>query len=345
MITSTINSVAYARAGLLGNPSDAYNGKTISLLIKNFWAEVNLTPSERITLIPGSADNPSYESVEDLAEHVKCEGYYGGLRLMKAAIKRLHEFCQQTDQKLNRNFAISYCSNIPRGVGLAGSSAIVIATLRALIRWHGIDIPLHLFPSLALSVESDLGIPAGLQDRVVQAYGGVVFMDFSATAMKTELGLSHGTYTRLDPRTLPRLYVAYTTKSAQPTEIVHQDLRARFQRGDSDVVDAMQHLAALAEAGRNCLMQGRGTELAQLMDQNFDLRQRICRLHPDHVRMVESARQVGASAKFCGSGGAIIGTFEDEAMYQQLENEMARIQCRLFQPTIAVGAQEIINKS
>ena len=31
---------AYARIGLLGNPSDGYYGKTISLTIGNFWAEV-----------------------------------------------------------------------------------------------------------------------------------------------------------------------------------------------------------------------------------------------------------------------------------------------------------------
>lgn len=30
----------HARIGLLGNPSDGYGGKTISLSLKNFWAEV-----------------------------------------------------------------------------------------------------------------------------------------------------------------------------------------------------------------------------------------------------------------------------------------------------------------
>ena len=35
--------------------------------------------------------------------------------------------------------------------------------------------------------------------------------------------------------------------------------------------------------------------------------------------MVEAARDIGASAKFTGSGGAIVGTYEDEAMFQKLE--------------------------
>ena len=29
-----------ARAGLLGNPSDGYHGKTISIIVRDFWAEV-----------------------------------------------------------------------------------------------------------------------------------------------------------------------------------------------------------------------------------------------------------------------------------------------------------------
>lgn len=37
-----IRKRAYARAGLLGNPSDGYNGKTVSLIVRNFWAEVVL---------------------------------------------------------------------------------------------------------------------------------------------------------------------------------------------------------------------------------------------------------------------------------------------------------------
>ena len=33
--------LSYARLGLLGNPSDGFHGKTISLSLANFWAEVH----------------------------------------------------------------------------------------------------------------------------------------------------------------------------------------------------------------------------------------------------------------------------------------------------------------
>ena len=38
--------------------------------------------------------------------------------------------------------------------------------------------------------------------------------------------------------------------------------------------------------------------------------------------MVEAARSAGASAKFTGSGGAIVGTYEDEAMFAALQERL-----------------------
>ena len=51
--------------------------------------------------------------------------------------------------------------------------------------------------------------------------------------------------------------------------------------------------------------------------------------------MVEVARSTGASAKFAGSGGAIVGTYRDEAMFQKLERELGKINCAVLKPTIA----------
>lgn len=40
-------------------------------------------------------------------------------------------------------------------------------------------IPVEERPTLVLRAEEELGITAGLQDRVIQVYGGVVYMDFA----------------------------------------------------------------------------------------------------------------------------------------------------------------------
>src|SRR5207248_8262986 len=90
-------------------------------------------------------------------------------------------FCNRHAIPLHdRNFSVRYHSDIPRQVGLAGSSAIIVATLRCLMDFYEVPIPLEVQPSLALSVETEeLGITAGLQDRVVQVYEGLDYLDLS----------------------------------------------------------------------------------------------------------------------------------------------------------------------
>ena len=71
-----------------------------------------------------------------------------------------------------RNFTLSYDTNLPRQVGLAGSSAIVTATLKCLMKFFNltaVDLPVEIQPQFILDVEKEeLHINAGLQDRVVQ---------------------------------------------------------------------------------------------------------------------------------------------------------------------------------
>ena len=62
--------------------------------------------------------------------------------------------------------------------GLSGSSAIVSAALGCLLDFYNVRhlIKLQVRPNLVLNAEKELGIVAGLQDRVAQVYGGLVHM-------------------------------------------------------------------------------------------------------------------------------------------------------------------------
>jgi len=160
---------AYARAGLLGNPSDGYHGKTLSVIVRNYFAEVVLYEWEEVEIVLAAEDRVRFSSLDELARDVDLHGYYGGIRLVKATIKTFVEFCRERYRLHDRNFSIRYETNIPRAVGLAGSSAIIVATMRALLDFYDMTIPPEVMPSLVLSVEADqLGIAAGLQDRVIQ---------------------------------------------------------------------------------------------------------------------------------------------------------------------------------
>jgi glucuronokinase len=328
-----IRKRSYARAGLLGNPSDGYHGKTISIILRNFWANVVLYEWDSVEIVLAERDRARFHSISDLVKDVELHGYYGGIRLIKATIKLFVDYCQTQGIELHdRNFSIRYDTNIPQQVGLAGSSAIITATLRALMEFYEVEIPLPGQPTLVLSVEEELGIAGGLQDRVIQCYEGVVYMDFSQVQEQVSGGLTHYYYQPMNPALMPNIYIAYHTALSEPTEVFHNDIRSRYNRGEKVVVDAMQHFAELAEEGRKALLAGDVDLLGVLIDNNFDTRRQLYRLPAWQIQMVETARKCGASAKFAGSGGAIIGIYKDQAMYQKLCTQMARIGSEVITP-------------
>jgi glucuronokinase len=328
-----ITAKAHARAGLVGNPSDGYFGKTISFIIRNFTATVSLWESPHFEIIPNEGDLAKYESVDAFLRDQKLYGYYGGVRLMKAAVKRFHTWCAEQGRELHaRNFTLSYRSDIPRLVGLSGSSAIVTATMRALMRFYEVDVPKAYLPTLTLSVERDeLGITAGLQDRVIQTYEGIVYMDFDKALVESR---GYGNYEELGPARLPPLYVAYDPQRAQISDVPHRNLRELWNRGDATVHAAMRQLAELTDSGKAALLSGNWSELGAIIEANYAVRQQIMNIAPENHRMVQVAREVGASAHFCGSGGAICGLYRDGAHYQDIVDALAGIRCTTIRPII-----------
>lgn len=330
-----IETQAFARAALVGNPSDGYYGKTISVIVRNFSARVTLYESPRLQIVAQRCDRLVFDGVADLLGDVQLHGYYGGARLIKAAIKRLDDHQRAAGRPLpRRNFTVEYVTDVPVRVGLAGSSAIVTATLRALLRFFEIEIPKPLLPNLILAVErEELGIGAGLQDRVAQVYEGATFMDFARERMERD---GHGLYEPLGTRLLPPLYVAYHDRLAEGTEVTHNDLRDRWRRGEPAVHEAMDAWARLAQRARDLLLAGRGAEIGPLMNENFDLRERLIRISPGNKRLVEAGRRLGAAVNFAGSGGAVTGTWDgDPDRLLALRAAYAELGARLLIPEIA----------
>lgn len=328
-----VEATAYARAGLVGNPSDGYFGKTISITMRNFAAKVSIYESPELEIVPSLQDRSKYNSVRDLVQDVKEQGYYGGIRLMKATVKRFVDYCDQQGIPLaNTNFSLRYRSNIPRRVGLAGSSALVTATLRCLLEFYDVDLEKYLQPNLILSVENqELGISAGLQDRVIQVYQGCVYMDFDRALLETR---GYGNYEEIDTDLLPNLFIAYRADLGEGSEVFHNNIKQRWHEGDPLVVQAMKDFARYAADARELLVAGRGKEIGPLMDANFDKRMTIYKIDPANIDMVMRARACGAHAKFAGSGGAIVGSYEDEAMYQRIVKAFEGTSTIVFKPEI-----------
>lgn len=304
-----MTSRVYARAALAGNPSDGYGGRTVAFTFQECFAEVTVAAAARLTI----------------------DAERGAGALLRAAYARFATRWDHT-AATPKPCKLSVRSSIPPEVGLAGSSAIVIATLRALCEFNGVKIADAELPSVALAAEEDLGIPGGLQDRVAQVYDGLVYMDFDPDLLASD---GHGAYERLDPVLLEHAYVAWCPRAASASSGFHRELRRRFRSGDGATLAALAHITDLAGQARDAIERADLEALGRVVDANFDLRRQLGPLEPHHVRMIDIARSVGASANYAGSGGAITGFLGGTEAFAALSRAMGASGCTVIRPTVA----------
>ena len=289
MSASAGHGSAAARAALAGNPSDGYGGAVLAVTVAELRAEAVATPAARTAVSPLS-------------------------ELVSATVARLERELLAGRARA----AVQWRTSIPRGLGLGGSSAIVIATIRALCDLHELSLSRDSLAALALAAETEeLGIAAGPQDRVAQAYGGLTFMDFAGA----------GRYDPLDPVLLPPLVVAWRTETAADSGPLHSDLRARFARGDQAVVDGLARAAAAAHEARAALLGADHAGVRRSVDATFDARRRMMPLDPRHVEMVSIARAAGAAANYTGSGGAVVAVCRDEVHREAVAEQLGSAGC------------------
>lgn len=80
-----------------------------------------MRPSKRLVFVP----HPNYDrdhefaSMGELLLSTELNGYYGGLRLLRAAAKRFAALCEAANVPLVSNFTMSYETTIPRMVRAA----------------------------------------------------------------------------------------------------------------------------------------------------------------------------------------------------------------------------------
>jgi glucuronokinase len=278
-------------------------------------------------------DIPVYRNMQELVDKVSLYGYYGGVRLIQAAVKKFYEYCLSHGIHLDeKNCALRYSSDIPRQLGLGGSSAIITAAFRALMEFYGIDVPLEILPTLILEAERDeLGINAGFMDRVIQVYEGCMYMDLNKEYLDAK---GYGLYERMDAKLLPPLYLAYKPALGKVSGQVLNDIRQGFDRGDTFVHQTLSRIAEKAELGKKALLERDFGRLFRLMNENFDLRNQIMAISKSNFEMIDTARRCGASAKFAGSGGSIIGMYRDEDMFSCLVSELSKIGAKVIKPII-----------
>jgi glucuronokinase len=155
-------------------------------------------------------------------------------------------------------------------------------------------------------------------DRVAQIYDGLVYMDFERSYMEAK---GYGKYEVMDIDLLPAMFIAWTTEQARESGRIHNPIHDRFMAGDPQVATAMGMFARLAEEGKDIIEGLSYDGLAHFMRKNFQYR---CGLYgidsigEHNLRMVEIAAEYGCAAKLTGSGGAVVGLYTDDKMYNKL---------------------------
>jgi glucuronokinase len=113
------------------------------------------------------------------------------------------------------------------------------------------------------------------------------------------------------------------------------DIRLAYEKKDPATIAALNRLAEIAREGREGYLQRDFTRWPALVNENFDLRSQIMRISQGNLKMIKTARRCGASAKFAGSGGSIIGIYDSEDMYERLVRELSRLGAITLKPIVS----------
>jgi len=290
-----ISEKAFPRVNLLGNPSDIYGGSGLGFPIRNWFTEVSLVPN--------------FSSNEEM-------------NLLKAARKVFSEIHPIKDQ-----FGLRCFTDIPMKVGLAGSSAIVMAALRVLGKFHKFKWTWQSLAEATLTAEIKyLGIIAGPMDRWIQAQEKFVWMNFSKN--KTKI---------ISDKMLPSFRILISSKPGKSSGSVHAPVMERWNRSDPFVKKVIDEYVILVEKGLEALLSGDFFGLAECMDRNFELRSSLFNIESGDQEIIDLCKMHGAAAKFCGSGGAIISLMKEEREWTDLEKDAKNNGILVVEPQLING--------
>jgi galactokinase/mevalonate kinase-like predicted kinase len=260
---------APARANLIGNPSDQYGGATLGVsLPPRAWAALDARAPGRIE---------------------------GGAEIAHAVLAQLG--IEQAD------FGIELATEIPRQSGIAGSTALVVALLRAVFAWQGRSISAYALAELARRVEREqMGVTCGYADQYLCTFGGLRHLDLRGKGLDSDGPLATVEDLSGAVSELPFL-VAYTGVR-HSSDAVHRPIRERWLAGEQAVVEAYRRIAEIGVLGKSALQLCDWPLLGQLMNENHAIQRELGGSGPANEQLIAAARNAGASgAKLAGAGG------------------------------------------
>jgi D-glycero-alpha-D-manno-heptose-7-phosphate kinase len=188
----------------------------------------------------------------------------------------------------------------PAGAGIAGSSALTIATIGALARWSGAEVDDEFLLQTAMNVECQtILVPTGVQDYRPALYGGVAAIELRVDRI-ARVGLD------VDPRALEERIVLAYTGAPRNSGTNNWEITKRHIDGDRHIFDCFERIRDTAVAMRKALQRGDWDEVGQQIAREWDNRKRLAPgvSTPAIDDLMARAGAAGATAsKVCGAGG------------------------------------------
>ena len=278
-------AMAHGKVILLGEHAVVYGKPAIAVPIKNaVVAEVTDTDHAPEIKVPAW-------DIDDKLEESNS--------IWWSAIQEVFKTLEIADQK----FAVHVKPNIPAAMGLGGSAAIAVAIVRAVSKHFKLELNNDEVNRLAFLCEKAAhGTPSGI-DNTIATFG-------------TPLIYQSGEQPRMEELELPgplNLVIGVSDHPSLTVDMV-SGVRERWRRNPELYDSLFENFGQVTESGIEAIRRGDYRALGHMMTINHGLLSAIQVSSPELDRMVQIARDHGATgAKLTGAGGggSIIALFED----------------------------------
>jgi D-glycero-alpha-D-manno-heptose-7-phosphate kinase len=228
----------------------------------------------------------SYQSFDELDQAVRP-------RLLLAA-HLLRFFSPRTGLEMRTD------SESPTGAGIAGSSALMIATASALNRFTGSGHRPEKIREIAQNVEAQiLRVPTGVQDYYPALYGGVNAVELRADGVRrVAIPVDLDDFNR-------RIVLCYTG-APRNSGLNNWEVTKAYINGDRKVQRNFGHIASIACGMRAAVEKADWNEAGRLLREEWSHRRGNLPgiSTPQIDRVIRLARRAGSlGAKVCGAGG------------------------------------------
>jgi galactokinase/mevalonate kinase-like predicted kinase len=286
-----IRASAPGRAGIVGNPTDGYGGTVISCSLGE-RAVVELTPAEETLLEIGGQRTPVRSRADLLLD--------GGHTDIAKAVLTLFD-----NAALEQRFHLTATTTVPMRAGLAGSTAMLVAILGAVLRLLDLTLNRYEVAETARKIEFEImGVTCGFQDQYMASFGGLNLMDFRGKEPRE--ATADPVFATLEPLApyVPELPLILANTGVQRhSGSVHKGLRERWLEGEPAVVEGYERIAALAREAKKALLAGDWVCLGRAMNENHAIQRDLGGSGEANERLIAAAFAAGAwGAKLAGAG-------------------------------------------